>query len=219
MPEDRAPPRISIVTPSFNHAAFLAASLRSVLDQGYPALEYIVMDGGSTDGSVEILERHAADLAYWVSEPDGGQSDAVNRGFARATGDILGWVNDLDNLEDETRAFLLEGEEFSELIDQIEPELGWDQLIIAWDMNERGQIVGGGRRFGELGHAFLLTPLESCQPCDMNCDDVVDAFDVEPFLGLLFEGSGPCASCTGDVNGDGVIDAFDIEPFLGCLFP
>ncbi len=89
-------PKISIVTPSFNQARFLERTLRSVLSQEYPNLEYIVIDGGSTDGSVEILRRYGDRLAYWVSEPDGGQSNALNKGFARATGEVLGWLNSDD---------------------------------------------------------------------------------------------------------------------------
>lgn len=85
-------PRISIVTCSYRQARFLQAALRSVIDQRYPALEYIVVDGGSDDGSREIIERHSASLAYWVSEPDGGQTEALRKGFARASGDILGWL-------------------------------------------------------------------------------------------------------------------------------
>lgn len=91
-------PRITLVTPSFNQASFLETALRSVLAQNYPDLEYIVMDGGSTDGSVEILRRYQEHFAYWTSEPDGGQSDALNRGFARATGTVLGWLNSDDLL-------------------------------------------------------------------------------------------------------------------------
>lgn len=94
-----SPPRITVITPSFNQAGFLEATLRSVLDQGYPELEYAVMDGGSTDGSLELIERHATRLAWWTSGPDGGQADAINRGLARATGDLVGFVNSDDLLE------------------------------------------------------------------------------------------------------------------------
>lgn len=89
-------PKISIVTPSFNQAAFLEQTLDSVLGQNYPNLEYIVMDGGSTDGSAEIVERYGPRLASWQSRRDAGQADAIVQGFRRATGDILGWVNSDD---------------------------------------------------------------------------------------------------------------------------
>ncbi|MGQ0603596.1 MAG: glycosyltransferase family 2 protein, partial [Anaerolineales bacterium] len=89
-------PRLSIITPSFNQAQFLEATLRSVLDQHYPNLEYLVIDGGSTDDSVAIIQRYADRLAYWVSEKDRGQSDAINKGLARATGEIVAWLNSDD---------------------------------------------------------------------------------------------------------------------------
>ncbi|MEO6954086.1 MAG: glycosyltransferase family 2 protein [Polyangia bacterium] len=91
-------PSLSIVTPSYNHAEFIDQTLASVLEQGYPALEYVVMDGGSTDGTVEALERWQArhpELA-WVSERDGGQAAALNAGFARTSGDVVGWINSDD---------------------------------------------------------------------------------------------------------------------------
>lgn len=89
-------PKISIVTPSYNQSRFLEQTIRSVLDQGYPNLEYIIIDGGSTDGSVEIIKRYERHLSYWNSSPDNGQADALNKGFALASGEVIGWINSDD---------------------------------------------------------------------------------------------------------------------------
>jgi glycosyltransferase involved in cell wall biosynthesis len=89
-------PLVTIVTPSYNQGRFLEATLRSVLEQGYPTLEYLVVDGASTDDSVEIIRRYAGRLAWWVSEKDSGQSEAINKGFQRAKGEYIGWLNSDD---------------------------------------------------------------------------------------------------------------------------
>lgn len=94
--ELRATPKISIIMPSFNQGVFLDQAIRSITDQQYPAIELIVMDGGSTDESVEVIKSHAGSIAYWQSEKDNGQSDAINRGFEKATGDIICWLNSDD---------------------------------------------------------------------------------------------------------------------------
>lgn len=96
MPDGSLWPKVSIVTPSYNQGKFIEETIRSVLLQGYPNLEYIIIDGGSTDNSVEIIKKYESWLAYWVSEPDKGQSNAINKGFEKATGDVFGWLNSDD---------------------------------------------------------------------------------------------------------------------------
>ena len=103
-----APLRISLITPSYQQAAFLERTMQSILQQDYPNLEYMVLDGGSRDGSADIIRKHAAQLAYWRSEPDAGQGASVAEGFARCTGDILAWTNSDDILLPGALAFVNE---------------------------------------------------------------------------------------------------------------
>ncbi len=133
-------PKISIVTPSYNQAAFLEETIVSVLSQGYPGLEYIVMDGGSTDGSVEIIRKHRERLAFWQSAPDGGQSDALRQGFQRATGEILSYLNSDDTLEPE--ALTIVGEYMA-----AHPEVD----LLYGDMN----LVDAGGRYLYTAHPLL----------------------------------------------------------------
>jgi len=91
-------PKISIITPSYNQARFLEETILSILNQNYPNLEYIIIDGGSTDESIDIIKRYDKNLSYWISEKDNGQSYAINKGFEMCTGDILNWLNSDDRL-------------------------------------------------------------------------------------------------------------------------
>lgn len=96
------PLKISIITPSFNQGQFLEETIKSVINQNYPNLEYIIIDGGSTDNSIDIIKKYEKYISYWVSEKDSGQSEAINKGFQKATGDIITWLNSDDRYREGT---------------------------------------------------------------------------------------------------------------------
>lgn len=99
-------PKISIVTPSYNQGKYIEETILSILNQNYPNLEYIIIDGGSMDNTVEIIKKYQDRITYWVSEPDKGQVDAINKGLEKCTGDLFNWINSDDYLERDALFFL-----------------------------------------------------------------------------------------------------------------
>ncbi len=143
-------PRITIITPSFNQGRFIEETLNSVLSQNYPNLEYFVMDGGSTDETVEIIRKYDSQISGWRSNPDGGQSVALREGFASATGEIWGWLCADD--------VLLPGS--LSTVAKLCPPSGW-VIGSSWVMNEQGELETlvshpNYRRFDVLHNSYIL---------------------------------------------------------------
>lgn len=141
-------PTISIVTPSFRQARFLDEAMLSVLGQRYPGLEYVVMDGGSDDGSVDIIRRHEKELTYWASKADGGQYDAINQGFAKTTGEVMAWLNSDDKYT--AWAFDIVGEIFSTL-----PEVQWLTTLYPLTWDHRGLAMKCSYQKGYSSRGFF----------------------------------------------------------------
>ena len=141
-------PRISIMTPSFNQGKYLEETIQSVLQQNYPDLEYIIIDGGSTDGSADIIRKYADRLAYWVSEPDQGHYDAINKGFARSTGDIMAWLNSDDKYT--PWALSVVGEIFATM-----PEIEWATSLYPLHWDAAGRAISCNVNAGFTREGFF----------------------------------------------------------------
>ena len=164
-------PKISIVTPSFNQGEFLEKTILSVLAQGYPNLEYIIIDGCSTDNSVEIIRKYEKHLTYWVSEPDRGQSHAINKGFERATGEIFGWLNSDDFYE----------------------PAALQAVVVAFKANpDAGAVVGAGNMV-DIAHNVI----NHVEPFDVSVETLyhwIERFFMQPscfFTKKAWEACGP----------------------------
>ncbi|MFN2299656.1 MAG: glycosyltransferase family 2 protein [Anaerolineales bacterium] len=139
--------KFSIVTPSFNQNRYLEYSMRSVLEQQVEDLEYIIIDGGSTDGSVETIRRHAARLAGWASRPDRGYADALNEGFSRTSGELMGWLNSDDMLTPWALRVV-------ESVFREHPAVEWITALYPLVMDEQGMVIAARRTEGYSPEAF-----------------------------------------------------------------
>jgi glycosyltransferase involved in cell wall biosynthesis len=170
-------PTITIVTPSFNQAPYLEATIRSVLDQDYPALRYVIMDGGSTDGSVDIIKRYADKLTYWVSEKDGGQSDAINKGFAQVIPKShlvdekyyerlqLAWIEYKAHIPDPSDPFPRQ----PPLMGHVEWDYGYNE-IMSWLNSDDVLLPGALKRVGEIFEKYPRIHWLTGQPANMDAD-------------------------------------------------
>jgi glycosyltransferase involved in cell wall biosynthesis len=172
-------PRISLITPSFQQAPFLAECLRSVAGQQGAMVEHIVVDGGSSDGSAAIIEAHAAQLAWWCSEADGGQSAAINKGLARATGEVFGWLNSDD--------LLLPG-----ALEHVAKAFEADPFLLAYGGSRRVREADGSERVAPLDdptapHELFIRPRINQQSTFLRMDAVRAVGGVEEKLRYVMD--------------------------------
>ena len=142
-------PKISIVTPSLNQGDYLEQTIQSVLSQKYPNLEYVIIDGGSTDNSIEIIRKYSSHLKYWISEPDKGQYDAINKGFQLCSGEIFAWINADDVYF--PGSFSIVSEIFA-----VYPQINWLSSVSHAFIDKNTRIVGAQRSEGYNKKSFYL---------------------------------------------------------------
>jgi glycosyltransferase involved in cell wall biosynthesis len=148
--------KISVVTPSFNQGQYLEETILSVIEQNYPNLEYMVIDGGSSDNSLYIINKYNDRISYWVSEPDNGQSDAINKGFDRASGDILSWINSDDYYNPGTL------DEVSKILDRNQNQLLFGNCKYYNEDNGKSWVSNVGSKFNSFrlpfDYNYLIQP-------------------------------------------------------------
>jgi glycosyltransferase involved in cell wall biosynthesis len=187
MPDGKTWPRISIVTPSYNQGQFIEEAIRSVLLQGYPDLEYIIIDGGSTDQTVEVIKKYEPWLAYWVSEPDKGQSHAINKGLEKGTGELFNWHNSDDVLAPDSLATLAQ-------VMVKYPQAGYvhGQRIFIDDKSKvrsrNKQSYSNKISFSPESAASISALKPGCQPaCLMNRDLIIQIGKVDENLQYIMD--------------------------------
>ena len=176
-------PKISVITPSYNQSQYLEQTIRSVLLQGYPNLEYIIIDGGSTDGSTEIIKKYEPWLTYWISEPDRGQSHAINKGFSLSNGEIMAWINSDD--------YYAPGAFFKVALTFKQNQTLWVAGLVH-KVDAQGNVIQPGRKFAEkledwyIGAPYLQQGLfwrrELLQSTGMIDETLQYSFDYDLFL-------------------------------------
>lgn len=168
-------PRISIITPSYNQGRFIEETIRSILLQNYPNLEYIIVDGGSTDNTIEIIKKYEAYLTYWVSEPDAGQSDAINKGFRQATGELIAWQNSDDYYDSNA---------FSKIAQVARNNLEADVFYgTANVIDDRYQLI----QYLEVEHLTVEFVLPWFYIVNQSCFFKKDLFQLENFVSRKFD--------------------------------
>ena len=140
-------PKITVVTPNYNQVKFIEQTIQSVLNQNYPNLEYIIIDGGSTDGSVEIIKKHKKNLTYWITEPDQGMYYAINKGFSKSSGDIMCWINSDDILWEGSLHYVARVFQSNDSLNWLQ---GYPTVI-----NEVGEVIHQREPVWEVDHFFL----------------------------------------------------------------
>jgi glycosyltransferase involved in cell wall biosynthesis len=193
MPNGLEWPRISIVTPSYNQGCFLEATIRSVLLQGYPNLEYIIIDGGSSDETIEILNKYSKFLSYWISERDRGQTHAINKGLAKSSGEIIGWINSDDLYT--SRALLTIASAFRKnpsvdlihgnriLINALGKVTGWS-ILPKFAPSQYGYVICSETTFWNRSSMEKVGLLNESLECAMDLEFFLRIYKIGKFLKL-----------------------------------